>query len=181
LPLHFASSRIAANVKRSEVGTLDSVLGTGFGILRGIAMVGIAYLVYTSIVPIRDQPGWVVGARLWPVMHASAEVVASLIPDENVRMDSKTRREEPKKAPELTIPQLLGAPQDRPFKKADRRADDSSDNEPSPKDTPRTVAPARKLAPATTPAKHVKKTYGAKDRHALDRLIETSHSDASKP
>ena len=90
LPLHFASSRIAANVKRSEVGTLDSVLGTGFGILRGIAMIGIAYLVYTSIVPIRDQPGWVVGARLWPVMHASAEIVASLVPDENVRMDGKT-------------------------------------------------------------------------------------------
>jgi hypothetical protein len=163
-------------VKRSEVGTLDSVLGTGFGILRGIAMIGVAYLLYTAAVPVREQPQWVVGSRLWPLMHASAEIVASLIPDPNVKMDGKSVRDHGQKAAEPTIPQLLGAPQDQPFHKVDRKADEGTDARP--------VEPSKKVQnaagtehkPATKPVKHVKKTYGAKDRHALDRLIETSHS-----
>jgi membrane protein required for colicin V production len=181
IPLHFAASRIAANVKRSDVGTLDSVLGTGFGILRGIAMIGIAYLLYTAAVPVREQPSWVVGARLHPLMHASAEIVASLIPDPNIKMDGKSVHDRSRKEAEPTIPQLLGAPQDQPFRKADHKADEDTDARPA--------EPAKKVQneagtehqPATKPVKHVKKTYGAKDRHALDRLIETSHSDASKP
>ncbi len=177
LPLHFASSRIAANVKRSEIGTLDSVLGTGFGILRGIAMIGVAYLLYTSVVPVREQPVWVVKAGLWPVMHASAEIVASLIPDPDVQMDGKTGRNHGKKAAEPTIPQLLGAPQDQPFRKSGQKAQDDS------RDTGAAGSKAQNEAsthkPAAKPVKHVKKTYGVKDRHALDRLIETSQSDAS--
>lgn len=182
IPLHFAASRIAANVKRSEVGTLDSVLGTGFGILRGIAMIGVAYLLYTSMVPVREQPGWVVGARLWPVMHASAEIVASLIPDPDVQVDGKARRDHGRKVSEPTIPQLLGAPQDQPFQKSGQKADDNSDAAPPPKKAQNEAGTDDKpIAPTSKPVKHVKKTYGAKDRHALDRLIETSHSDASKP
>ncbi len=178
LPLHFASSRIAANVKRSQVGTLDSVLGTGFGILRGIAMVGIAYLLYTSMVPVREQPGWVVGARLWPVMHASAEIVASLIPDPNVQVDGKTVRNRGRKEAEPTIPELLGAPQDQPFRKAEQNPQDDLRPEPA-KKAEIEANTEHQQAVAAKAAKHVKKTYGAKDRHALDRLIETSHSDAS--
>jgi membrane protein required for colicin V production len=187
IPLHFAASRIAANVKRSEVGTLDSVLGTGFGILRGIAMIGVAYLLYTSMVPIHEQPAWVVGTRTWPVMHASAEIVASLIPDPSVKVDGTVRREERPKAAEPTIPQLLGAPQDQPFHKVGKKADDGAENSAdAPKAVPKKAQNAagaedQSPPPASKPAKHVKKTYGAKDRHALDRLIETSHSDASKP
>jgi len=179
LPLHFASSRIAANVKRSQVGTLDSVLGTGFGILRGIAMVGIAYLLYTSAVPVREQPNWVVGARLWPVMHASAEIVASLIPDPKVQMDGKTGRYRGEKAAEPTIPELLGAPQDRPFGKAGQKPDDDMAPAEPAKKVQNEATPEHKKPLAAKATKHVKKTYGAKDRHALDRLIETSHSDAS--
>lgn len=179
LPLHFASSRIAANVKRSQVGTLDSVLGTGFGILRGIAMIGIAYLLYTSAVPVREQPGWVVGARLWPVMHASAEIVASLIPDPKVQMDSKSMRYRGKREADPTIPQLLGAPQDRPYGKLDQKPDDDMRPAEPVKKVKNEADTEHKPAPAAKAPKHVKKTYGAKDRHALDRLIETSHSDAS--
>ncbi len=157
LPLAFASSRIADNVKKSQVGTLDSVLGTGFGLLRGVAIVGIAYLMFTAAVPISSQPGWVTHARLMPEIRVSAEIVASLIPDQGPR--SRRHRADP-------IAEKLqdNGPEDRPEHAIVHRK--TVDSEPVP-------------APRPKPAKHSKKAYGAKDRHALEKLIETTDSDTS--
>ncbi len=153
LPLAFASARIADNVKKSQVGTLDSVLGTGFGILRGVAIVGIAYLVFTAWVPPADQPSWVANSRLYPVIRASAEIVASLIPDQDIHVGRKATpravENPPPSEPEPAVEK---------YKKAE------SQPVPSPK---------------PKPVKRAKKTYGAKDRHALDKLIETTDSDKS--
>jgi membrane protein required for colicin V production len=157
LPLAFASSRIAENVKRSQVGTLDSAFGTGFGLLRGFAIIGIAYLIFTAAVPVSHQPDWVTKSRLLPVIRVSAEVVASLIPDQDVRHEAET--------PSKPVEQAVEKPVDNPAEKP-------------------VIAPQKpKAAPVPAPkhktAKHSKKTYGAKDRHALDRLIETTDSDKS--
>jgi membrane protein required for colicin V production len=149
LPLAFASSRISENVKKSQVGTLDSVLGTGFGILRGVALVGIAYLIFTAAVPLDSQPRWMTGANLYPEIRVSAEIVSSLIPDR----DTPRHRTATKK-PHRDVA-------DRPQEERE-----SADSEPPP-------------PPKSKPVKSGKKTYGAKDRHALDRLIETSDSDKS--
>jgi len=155
IPLHFAASRVAQNVKKSQVGTLDSVFGTGFGILRGVAIVGVAYLVFTAWVPSRTQPGWIVNARLYPAIRASAEVVASLIPDQKVRAPKETRES------------------------ADPIVEKLKENASEPPKAPKAAEPQRAKP---KPVKHAKKAYGAKDRHALDRLIETTNSDAnSKP
>jgi membrane protein required for colicin V production len=167
IPLQFASSRISQNVKKSQVGTLDSVLGTGFGLLRGVAIVGIAYLVFTAWVPLREQPGSITNCRLFPVIRASAEVVASLIPDQNIRVPRESHHN-PNDSSDPIGAQI-----------------EQSDTEPSP--PPKSEArPAEKMPesaptpqPKPAPAKHAKKTYGAKDRHALDRLIETTNSDKS--
>ncbi len=157
LPLAFASARIADSVKKSQVGTLDAVLGTGFGILRGGAIIGIAYLIFTAVVPIDRQPGWVANASLMPVIRASAEVVASLIPDQNVRV--RDRRED-------FVPE--------------KRQDRTESEPPPPPQTERKAAESQPVpAPRPKQAQHAKKTYGAKDRHALDRLIETTDSDKS--
>lgn len=139
LPIHFASARFADSVKKSHVSTLDGALGAAFGIFRGLAVVGIAYLVFTAIIPISDQPSWVTRARLMPVVRTSAEVVASLIPDQD----------------------------------APRRNHDSSSVQ-TPTEPPKVAESKPAPAPARPAAKHVKKTYGARDRQALDRLIETS-------
>jgi membrane protein required for colicin V production len=158
LPLTFASSRISENIKKSQVGTLDSVLGSAFGILRGVAIVGIAYLLFTAWVPTREQPDWVSRARLLPVIRASAEVVASLIPDQDVRADRRRA-------------------DDRPVENAHDRAADKQALERKIAESQK--APPPKAKPAAKPAKHAKKTYGAKDRQALDRLIEATDSDTS--
>jgi len=141
IPLSFASFRFSENIKKSQISTLDRALGAAFGILRGLAIIGIAYLVFTAIVPIGSQPNWIGGARLLPVIRGSAEVVASLIPDQH------------------------------------RGIAESTTNKPVAHQ--KTVKPAPHPAAKPAPKKHTKKTYGAKDRHALDRLIESTGSDGS--
>ena len=167
IPLQFASSRISQNIKKSQVGTLDSVLGTGFGILRGVAIVGIAYLVFTAWVPLRDQPRWITTTETFPVIRASAEVVASLIPDQNVKVPRGERRNPNDSSDPIgeTIRQS-SEPAPEPAKPDARPVDQTPESAPPP--------PAAHKSP-----KHAKKTYGAKDRHALDSLIETTSSDKS--
>jgi len=168
IPLQFASSRISQNIKKSQVGTVDSVLGTGFGILRGVAIVGIAYLVFTAWVPLRDQPNWITETRLFPVIRASAEVVASLIPNQNVRVPREAPRD-PNDSPDPISEQIRQSQEPAPpaAKSEARPADQTPESAPTPP------------VPQHKAAKHAKKTYGAKDRHALDSLIETTSSDKS--
>lgn len=241
IPLHFASSRIAVNVKKSQVGTLDSVLGTGFGVLRGIAIVGISYIIYFMIFP-GCAPSWITTARLYPLVYASAEIVASVTPADTPHATTSSNHcgnetgktpsslgdlLDDKPAPKSGISDLLKEPdrtphkseaksgissllQDQPFKKSDRKADDDSPDaapekpqskalhskehhskEPQKGEALKTHTekaqneaedepkPIRKATPEQKPAKQAKKTYGAQDRHALDKLIETSHGETS--
>lgn len=166
IPLQFASSRISQNVKKSQVGTLDSVLGTGFGILRGVAIVGIAYLVFVMYAP-NPYPSWLVNSRLYPVVRGAATVVASVIPDRKIRAPEKPRQNPNESADPIggLIHQSDSEPPPPP----------KSEAKPG-ENPPPAAAPA---AAKPKPAKPAKKTYGAKDRHALDRLIETTNSDKS--
>ena len=80
IPLSFASHRFAQGVKSSLVGPVDRVLGTTFGVVRGLAILGLAYLVFTAFVPIRSQPTWLTNARTLPLIQSSSEVLLSLVP-----------------------------------------------------------------------------------------------------
>jgi membrane protein required for colicin V production len=160
IPLHFASSRISQNVKKSQIGTFDSVLGTGFGILRGLAVIGIGFMAYLALVP-GPIPHWIASARLYPVIRVSAEMVSSLIPDRNVHAPSDV--EQPN----------------------DQISDKLQETAPPPS---RSAAPAPQRQAAPPPAHPAqpanrshrdKKTYSAGDRQGLSRLIETTHSDKS--
>lgn len=81
IPLSFAAYRFADNIRRSPVGPIDRILGAVFGIVRGLAIIGIAYWVFTAFVKIDDQPHWLTGARTLPLIQTSTEVVMALVPD----------------------------------------------------------------------------------------------------
>jgi membrane protein required for colicin V production len=81
IPLQFVSYRFSQGVKRSVVGPLDRALGGAFGIVRGLAILGIAYLIFTAFVPIRAHPRWLTEARTLPLIESSAEVLLALVPD----------------------------------------------------------------------------------------------------
>ncbi|HTT98874.1 MAG TPA: CvpA family protein [Rhizomicrobium sp.] len=84
IPLSFMSFRFAGSVKNSPVGTLDRVLGAVFGIVRGLAIVGLAYIAFTYVVSVKSQPDWVARAWTLPIVKGSSEVLLSLVPDQHL-------------------------------------------------------------------------------------------------
>ena len=81
IPLAFMTARFSNSVKNSPIGPLDRAAGVAFGIVRGLVIVGLAYLAFTYFVPIRSQPHWVTDARLLPMVQSTADVLLSVIPD----------------------------------------------------------------------------------------------------
>jgi membrane protein required for colicin V production len=94
IPLSFVSYRFAEGVQHSPVGTLDRVLGLAFGVVRGLVVVGIAYLIFSSVVPIPSQPGWVADARLLPLIQGTSEVLLSLVPNQDTSLAEEMHQKE---------------------------------------------------------------------------------------
>ncbi len=88
LPLSFMSFRFAQSVKSSQIGTLDRTLGTVFGVVRGLAIIGLAYIAFSSVIAVRSQPDWVANAKLLPLIQISSEALLSLVPDQNGVLES---------------------------------------------------------------------------------------------
>jgi membrane protein required for colicin V production len=84
IPLSFVSYRFSERVKNSPVGTLDRSLGAMFGIVRGLAIIGLAYIAFTFMVSVSKQPAWLTDAKLLPVIQGSAQVLLSLVPDQHL-------------------------------------------------------------------------------------------------
>jgi len=80
IPLSFISFRLSERVRKSHIGTIDRSLGVPFGVVRGLALVGIAYLAISLIIPVGAQPVWLTQARLLHVIQRSSDVILSLIP-----------------------------------------------------------------------------------------------------
>jgi membrane protein required for colicin V production len=97
IPLSFISYRFSENVKNSPVGAVDRALGVIFGIVRGLAIVGIAYIVFTMFVAVHDHPRWLREARLLPLIRGSADVLLTLVPNQHM----ETARDAPPPAAEV--------------------------------------------------------------------------------
>jgi membrane protein required for colicin V production len=140
IPLSFMSHRFSEGVKRSAIGPLDRALGIAFGVVRGLLVVGVAYLAFDYFVPISKQPAAVTQARLLPLVQSSGEVILSLVPGR----DHADFTGEPPAA-------------DKSADKGDKLGEliRNQDAQPTPE-----------------PAKKAAKTYGAKDRRALDTLLK---------
>jgi uncharacterized membrane protein required for colicin V production len=152
IPLQFLSYRFSQQVKSSTVGPLDRALGGAFGVLRGLAIIGFAYLILDSFVSFDHQPAAVRSAGTLPLMQGSTEVILSLVPH---------RGGKDVEPPAQTV-QEAAAPS-----------------------APKTSQPAEivpKPKPAASAAKATKKpskTYGARDRRALDTLLETTGGNST--
>jgi uncharacterized membrane protein required for colicin V production len=146
IPLSFMSHRFSESVKSSFIGPLDRALGIAFGVVRGLVIVGVGYLLFTYLVPIPKQPVWLTQARLTPLMQSSAEVLISLVPSRD----------------QADFTGIAVAPAEKP-KQDTLGALIQRQNEQANKGSPQ---------PAAT--KKSAKAYGAKDRRALDTLLETT-------
>ncbi len=78
IPISFISFRLSEIVRGSRAGPLDKSLGFVFGLARGLLVVGLAYVIFSSLASPKDQPKWMTEARLLPVIKGTAEVILSL-------------------------------------------------------------------------------------------------------
>jgi membrane protein required for colicin V production len=147
IPMSFLSYRFAQGVQNSAMGTLDRSMGAVFGIIRGLILIAMAYLLFTLIVPVKNQPGWIADAWTLPLVQDTGDVLLSLVPERDSRVfgDNET--------PDARI---------------------HSNDAPYPPDLP---VPQPKPGAHEAAKSHVtktKKSYGANDRKALDRLIQAT-------
>ncbi len=99
IPLSFLSFRFAQRVKSSAVGTLDRSLGFAFGVVRGLVIIGVAYIAIDKVMPVASQPAWLVGAKTFPVIRGSAQALLSVVPDQHLEPDKPGSTPSPTPAP----------------------------------------------------------------------------------
>ena len=62
------------------LGLIYRVVGAGFGLLRGLVVLGVFYLAFNLAPPPTGTPAWIAQARLYPVARASADMLKALAP-----------------------------------------------------------------------------------------------------
>ena len=73
---------VSGRIQRSRGGALDRTLGFIFGILRGAALVCIAYMLMGSVVQRSDWPTWVDEARTLPYIKQGVAALREVVPEE---------------------------------------------------------------------------------------------------
>ena len=172
IPLAFIVARFSDSVKHSPIGPLDRAAGVAFGVVRGLVIVGMAYLAFTYFVPIRNQPRWLTEARLLPVVQSAADVLLTLVPDHPRDYSYVPKHEEDvRQAPSGMD---LNTPNQSPGASGghDPMAELIRKNEAANSVPKNTVKPGNSPVQHKTAAKAMK-SYGASDRQALDKLVET--------
>jgi membrane protein required for colicin V production len=162
IPLAFMSHRFSESVKHSPIGPLDRAMGVAFGVVRGLVLVGLAYLAFTYFVPIRQHPRWLTQAALLPMVQNTAEVMLTLIPDHGHDLAAYVPDR-----PEV----IRQAPPENTSH--DPMAELIRKNETANRVSPATATPVRQQSAAKAA-----KPAGTKDRQGLDNLIQTGGKSA---
>jgi membrane protein required for colicin V production len=162
IPLSFMTHRFSQTVKGSPIGPFDRALGAAFGLIRGLVIVGLAYIAFTWVVPVAKQPQWLARAQLLPMIQDTDEVILSLVPERDkpaFALGSRPRDDLPQQSERKDA---LGDMIRR------EEAGNSKSAAPAEGGTAQHRNTTRKTAAGA------KKPYGAGDRQALDKLIETT-------
>jgi membrane protein required for colicin V production len=144
IPLLFIGNRVSRRVSESAIGGLDRVLGALFGAVRGLVAIAVLYILFSMVVPVSAQAKWMTNARTLPLIQKSAGALLSLLPADDARYVERHT----KVPPGTTTASREDPPAKFPVKAA--------------------------LHYAATGRHSAHKGYGAEDRRALNRLIETT-------
>ncbi|GAB5470278.1 MAG: hypothetical protein Kilf2KO_33080 [Rhodospirillales bacterium] len=71
---------LAELVQGSSLSALDRVLGLAFGLVRGAALVCLAWLIVAWMLPDQQRPDWIRSARTLPYMQQGATWLQELLP-----------------------------------------------------------------------------------------------------
>lgn len=78
--ISLVSRPIEGRVRDSTLRGLDRGLGLLFGLVRGAALICLAYLAMSWIIPAADMPSWVKDAYTRPAIERGTAVLRSVIP-----------------------------------------------------------------------------------------------------
>ncbi len=141
-------SALARRVDRTQaLGTLDRLIGGGFGLVRGLVLIGLFALVTGALIPADRTPDWIGRAKLYPLAQASATALRALAPRYM-------------QAAQAIKPRIDKAMVDSVAAAARQGAKPAVDDAPAP-------------APAPKP-RHGDAGYSAAARKALDEVVEKS-------
>lgn len=101
LLISLVSRPIEARIRDSNLRGLDRALGLLFGVLRGAALVCVAYLAMSWFIPGPNMPSWVTEARTRPLIERGTAMLRSIIPRGAAQGDAKSALD------------ALGAPQSK--------------------------------------------------------------------
>jgi membrane protein required for colicin V production len=74
--------RISDMILDSRIGALDRTLGFLFGLARGLLIVVVAFMFFSWLVPDKQRPDWVTGAKSRVVLEGTGEWLKGLLPDD---------------------------------------------------------------------------------------------------
>src|ERR1043165_8638045 len=74
--------RLSDKILDSRIGALDRSLGFLFGLARGLIIVVVAFLFFSWLVPDKQRPDWVNGAKSLTVLKSTGDWLMALLPDD---------------------------------------------------------------------------------------------------
>ncbi|HEY5008954.1 MAG TPA: CvpA family protein [Caulobacteraceae bacterium] len=85
LAAYIALRVLAANLMRGvhnvrALGTADRIVGSGFGLVRGLVVLGVFYLAFNLAPPAMGTPAWIANAKLYPLARSCADILRTLAP-----------------------------------------------------------------------------------------------------
>lgn len=82
MALTYVSIRLSNMLFDSKMSVLESSLGFVFGLARGLVVISILYIFFSSLVPEKDHPEWITKARSLTLIQGTGQSLISLFPEE---------------------------------------------------------------------------------------------------
>lgn len=95
--MRLIATRAGKSARTSVLGPIDRVLGFGFGAVKGVIVVVMAFsllvLGYDAAWGPSGRPLWISSARTYPFVNASSEAMVLLIEERRARVEHRTDAE----------------------------------------------------------------------------------------
>lgn len=95
--MRLIAARAGRSARASVLGPIDRVLGFGFGAVKGVIVVVMAFsllvLGYDAVWGASGRPLWISTARTYPFVNASSEAMVLLIEERRARVEHRTDAE----------------------------------------------------------------------------------------
>ena len=81
LAARILGARLVHNVRHlKHLSLLDRVIGLGFGLIRGLVLIGLFQLAFHAITPADRMPNWIAQAKLYPLAVDCGQALRALAP-----------------------------------------------------------------------------------------------------